>query len=154
MPMDCQADLDDYLSHLLLERRLSARTIQAYRDDLSRFLSHCQEDGYQDYDQITPDAVRGLIAREHRRGQSGGWEEPVRGARAGTMRRLAIRGGMGGRASGEVPGSLRFPQSFPNRDIVLPRRRGCRKVRRGSREWSPAAGSADANCQLPLVLTP
>jgi integrase/recombinase XerC len=69
--MDQATDLATYLDHLRLERRLSPRTVSAYSDDLKRFYDHCQEAGYRGYDEITPDAIRGLIAREHRRGQSG-----------------------------------------------------------------------------------
>ncbi len=64
--MDAAAVLARYLDHLRVERRLSPRTLQAYREDFARLTRHLG---------VTPDwttldaaSVRGWIAAEHRTG--------------------------------------------------------------------------------------
>jgi len=69
--MNADADLAGFLTHLRDERRLSPRTVAAYRHDLEQFYRYCDIADFRDYDAVSPDAVRGLIAREHRRGLSG-----------------------------------------------------------------------------------
>lgn len=60
-----------YLRHLSDERRLSPRTVESYARDLTRFRAYLEELELEDLNRLSPDAVRGLIAAEHRRGLSG-----------------------------------------------------------------------------------
>jgi integrase/recombinase XerC len=56
-----------YLDHLVVERRLSARTVEAYRDDLARLDAAL---GDEDWAAVGTERVRGFVAAEHRAGQS------------------------------------------------------------------------------------
>ncbi len=56
-----------YLDHLVVERRLSPRTVEAYRDDLSRLDAAL---GDEDWSAVGVERVRGFVAAEHRAGQS------------------------------------------------------------------------------------
>ena len=71
MTTETHPDVIRFLDHLRHERRLSPRTCEAYQRDLRRFDIYCREFGYNAWSQLTPDSIRGLIAREHRRGLSG-----------------------------------------------------------------------------------
>jgi integrase/recombinase XerC len=64
-------DVLRFVDHLRDERQLSKRTCEAYTRDLDRFDEYCRESAYSHWSQLTPDAIRGLIAQEHRRGLSG-----------------------------------------------------------------------------------
>ncbi len=59
--------IDDFLSHLQVERRMSAHTLDAYRRDLSTLSDWAQAQGRDLIDLKTED-LRGFIAAEHRRG--------------------------------------------------------------------------------------
>jgi len=62
--------IEDFLSHLATERRLSPRTREAYREDLLRCARFLVGDGAVGWDRVASDGVRRFAAAEHRRGQS------------------------------------------------------------------------------------
>ncbi|MDJ0653385.1 MAG: tyrosine recombinase XerC [Xanthomonadales bacterium] len=62
--------VQSFLRHLSEERRLSPRTVAGYAQDLQRFAQFAERQGYTRPGDLNPDAIRGLVAGEHRRGQS------------------------------------------------------------------------------------
>ena len=63
------APVEDYLSHLAVERRTSAHTLDAYRRDLSA-LAMWAAGQSRDLLALTGDDIRAFVAGEHRRGLS------------------------------------------------------------------------------------
>ncbi|HYW02632.1 MAG TPA: tyrosine recombinase XerC [Gammaproteobacteria bacterium] len=63
--------LEAFLAYLHGVRRLSQRTIDAYRRDLSGVLRYIRERGPNDWAAMTVHDVRGVVAHHHRRGLSG-----------------------------------------------------------------------------------
>jgi integrase/recombinase XerC len=59
-----------FLDHLAVERRLSPRTIEAYRDDLSRLSAALDADDTMAWSAVVSDRLRSFIAAEHRAGQA------------------------------------------------------------------------------------
>lgn len=57
-----------FLGHLSRERRLSAHTAAAYRQDLDAFAAHCGRQGIGDWSQVDGQHVRAFAASEHRAG--------------------------------------------------------------------------------------
>ncbi|MFB9068153.1 tyrosine recombinase XerC [Pseudofulvimonas gallinarii] len=68
---DPAADVEAFLQHLAVVRRLSDNTLAAYRRDLQRLLAFLNENALADWRALDPEHLRGLVAREHRRGLSG-----------------------------------------------------------------------------------
>jgi integrase/recombinase XerC len=67
--MDATAPVEDFLSHLAVERRMSAHTLEAYRRDL--FALHAWADAQsRDLLALAGDDIRAFVAGEHRRGLS------------------------------------------------------------------------------------
>jgi integrase/recombinase XerC len=62
--------LEPFIDHLRYERRLSPRTLKAYRDDLEAYLSWLDEQGLADPRRADSGHVRGYAAARHRRGLS------------------------------------------------------------------------------------
>ncbi|MFO0029062.1 MAG: tyrosine recombinase XerC [Pseudomonadota bacterium] len=62
--------VERFLGHLAIERRLSPRTLEAYRDDLGRFSAALAREGAADWARIGAAQVRAFVAAEHRAGQS------------------------------------------------------------------------------------
>ena len=60
----------DYLSHLEVERRMSAHTLDAYRRDLAALAQWATAQGHDDLLALDSAAVRAFVAAEHRRGLS------------------------------------------------------------------------------------
>jgi integrase/recombinase XerD len=50
--------LDQFLHYLTVERGFSGNTIEAYRHDVGRFLSHLREKGIQDFSEVNRDHLR------------------------------------------------------------------------------------------------
>jgi len=63
------ADIEDYLAHLQVERRMSAHTLDAYRRDLASLAQWAQHEGVE-VSALHGEQVRGFVAAEHRRGLS------------------------------------------------------------------------------------
>jgi integrase/recombinase XerC len=64
------AQVERFLGHLAVERRLSPRTLEAYRDDLGRFATALAGDGDPAWADVGPGRVRAFVAAEHQAGQS------------------------------------------------------------------------------------
>ncbi|GAB2494961.1 tyrosine recombinase XerC [Pseudoxanthomonas sangjuensis] len=62
--------IEDFLSHLRVERRMSAHTLDAYRRDLDALQAWAAEQGVSALAGLDAAQMRGFIAAEHRRGLS------------------------------------------------------------------------------------
>ncbi len=62
--------VEDFLSHLQVERRVSAHTLDAYRRDLTALNAWSAEQGVDDVATLHTEQLRAFIAAEHRRGMS------------------------------------------------------------------------------------
>ncbi len=62
--------VERFLDHLAVERRLSPRTIDAYRDDIERLARALDGDPAPGWDAVSAERLRSFIAAEHRDGQS------------------------------------------------------------------------------------
>lgn len=65
-----RVQVEAYLEHLVVERRLSAHTTENYRRDLVALLEWMDAGGIADFADIDGERLRGFIAGEHRRGLS------------------------------------------------------------------------------------
>ena len=68
--MKDMASVEEFLSHLQVERRMSANTLDAYRRDLEALQAWATEQGTVDPTQLDTAQLRAFIAAEHRRGLS------------------------------------------------------------------------------------
>jgi integrase/recombinase XerC len=62
--------VEDFLSHLQIERRMSAHTLDAYRRDLDALVAWTAAQGIDDLATVHTEQLRAFIAAEHRRGLS------------------------------------------------------------------------------------
>ncbi|RZA27616.1 MAG: tyrosine recombinase XerC, partial [Lysobacteraceae bacterium] len=62
--------IDDFLSHLHVERRMSAHTLDAYRRDLGALAGWAAAQGLADLSALHTEQLRAFVAAEHRRGLS------------------------------------------------------------------------------------
>jgi integrase/recombinase XerC len=60
--------VEAFLRHFAAERAPSAHTLAAYRRDLDKLLRFMEAEGITSFDDLAPDRLRGMIAREHRGG--------------------------------------------------------------------------------------
>ena len=60
--------VEAFLRHFAAERAPSVHTLAAYRRDLEKLLRFMEADGLESFDALSPDRLRGMIAREHRGG--------------------------------------------------------------------------------------
>ena len=65
-----RACIEEFLSHLQVERRMSAHTLDAYRRDLLALAEWAAGQGLHDITAIPADPLRSFVAAEHRRGLS------------------------------------------------------------------------------------
>lgn len=65
-----ESDIQRYLNRLLHEKRYSDHTVNNYRRQLEKLLAFCQNAGYNNWQQITTQDIRMLIAKQHRQGAS------------------------------------------------------------------------------------
>lgn len=65
-----RACIEEFLSHLQVERRMSAHTLDAYRRDLLALAEWAAGQGLHDLTAIPTDPLRSFVAAEHRRGLS------------------------------------------------------------------------------------
>ncbi len=67
-----QSQITTYLDHLRVERRLSPRTLAAYREDLDKLDAHIEQTrGAIAWRDVVSEDVRAFVAGEHRGGLSG-----------------------------------------------------------------------------------
>ena len=71
MNADAHAWLTRFLDHLRTERRLSPRTLDAYRRDLDALCAFCDAQGLSDWTRLDAHQVRAFVAARHRAGLSG-----------------------------------------------------------------------------------
>ena len=102
-----------WLEHLAVERRLSPRTLAAYRDDLARLRAHLGGDDAVDWRALRPAQVRNFIAREHRDGQSGKSLARRLSACRSFLRWLLKEGEVGANAADGVR-APRAPRTLPH----------------------------------------
>ena len=62
--------IDDFLSHLQVERQVSAHTLDAYRRDLAALQAWADAQGITEVVQMQTEQLRAFVATEHRRGLS------------------------------------------------------------------------------------
>lgn len=65
-----QVDVDGFLAHLQVERRMSAHTLDAYRRDLDALAQWAGAQGVDDLCAVHIEQLRQFVASEHRRGLS------------------------------------------------------------------------------------
>jgi len=70
MRPDALVQLEDYLTHLKVERRLSAHTESAYRRDLLKLVAYCERRSIEHWHDLTPGDARSFAASLHQRDQS------------------------------------------------------------------------------------
>jgi len=63
--------LQDYLDYLRFERRLSARTLDAYRRDIGAYLDWCEQQQCPAWERVAQQQIRRFSAERHRSGISG-----------------------------------------------------------------------------------
>lgn len=68
--MASSSHAEDFLSHLEIERRMSAHTLDAYRRDLDALSAWSGEQGIDDPATLHTEQLRAFVASEHRRGLS------------------------------------------------------------------------------------
>lgn len=68
--MTASPHVEDFLSHLRIERRMSAHTLDAYRRDLDALAAWAAAQGIDDLATVHTEQLRAFIAAEHRRGLS------------------------------------------------------------------------------------
>ena len=98
--------LEGWVYHLGFERRLSPRSVAAYRGDLAQHLDFLHERGVRRIEEITPDLVREWLARQHDAG---------RAARSRLRARSSLRGFYGWLTRGK------HLSVDPSRDVEAPR---------------------------------
>ena len=70
-PASGDTRLQQFLDYLRYERRLSPRTVDAYRRDLGEYLHHCSQHGLSPWDEVDQQQIRRYVAARHRDGLSG-----------------------------------------------------------------------------------
>lgn len=65
-----QAVIDQFISYLQHEKRLSPHTLSAYSHDLGKVKSHFQHSGHPSWDALKPQQLREYLAKQHRQGLS------------------------------------------------------------------------------------
>ena len=68
--MTASSHVEEFLSHLQIERRMSAHTLDAYRRDLDALTVWAATQGIDDLATVHTEQLRAFIAAEHRRGLS------------------------------------------------------------------------------------
>lgn len=68
--MTASPHVEEFLSHLQIERRMSAHTLDAYRRDLDTLTAWAATQGIDDLATVHTEQLRAFIAAEHRRGLS------------------------------------------------------------------------------------
>ena len=68
--MNASPHVEQFLSHLQIERRMSAHTLDAYRRDLDALAAWAAMNGIDDLATVHTEQLRAFIAAEHRRGLS------------------------------------------------------------------------------------
>jgi integrase/recombinase XerC len=66
-----QQQLEHYLQHLRLQRRLSPHTVSNYRRDLEQLLNWCEQQAIAEWSELDSHGVRAFVASRHRQGLGG-----------------------------------------------------------------------------------
>jgi integrase/recombinase XerC len=70
--MTLEVEIEAFIAHLAVERRLSPRTAAAYRDDLVRLAAFVRRRGdVANWRDLAPETLRAYVAEQHRGGRSG-----------------------------------------------------------------------------------
>lgn len=65
---DLKQTIENFLSHLRIERRLSSNTTESYERDLSSLIEWMPTAGFANWQSLNGEALRSFMASEHRRG--------------------------------------------------------------------------------------
>ncbi len=65
---DLKQTIENFISHLRIERRLSSNTTESYERDLSSLIEWMPSAGFHDWQSLNGEALRSFMASEHRRG--------------------------------------------------------------------------------------
>jgi integrase/recombinase XerC len=84
--------VEAYLRHLAAERAPSPHTLDAYRRDLGKLLVMMQAHGVDNFQSLTPDRVRGMVATSHRQGLAPSSLQRLLSSWRGLFRYLAAEG--------------------------------------------------------------
>jgi len=68
MTAELQTPLQDFLQYLEQQRRVSPHTVLNYRRDCQQLVEYCQQQSFDDWQQLKPADIRLFIARLHRKG--------------------------------------------------------------------------------------
>ncbi|TXH67457.1 MAG: tyrosine recombinase XerC [Lysobacteraceae bacterium] len=68
--VNTRSDIDDFLAHLQVERRMSMHTLDAYRRDLEALSEWSRKEGVGAPAEVRGEQLRAFVASEHRRGLS------------------------------------------------------------------------------------
>jgi integrase/recombinase XerC len=101
------SQVEAYLSHLAVERRLSAHTLEAYRRDLKTLTAWMDETGIAGFSALGSELLRGFLAAQHRTGLSGASLQRRLSALRSFFRHLLKRGEL----SVDPAQGLRAPKS-------------------------------------------
>jgi integrase/recombinase XerD len=101
---DGEEILGAYLDHLRLERRLSIRTIEAYRADLGQHLVWLAEHGRRGPESVDAEALREDLARLHEAGRSRVSQQRYRSSLRGFYRHLTREGWIPADPSADLEG--------------------------------------------------
>lgn len=115
-----QAELDAFIEHLTGERRLSPRTSDGYRRDLSSFVEFARSVQVSSWNQVDSSMVRAFVANRHRGGLSGSSLKRSLSALRALFRYLVREG-----AASENPGrgvraprhAKRLPRTMPAESV-------------------------------------
>ena len=97
-----QARIEEYLSHLRHERRLSPHTLSATKRDLGDFAVHCRAAGVGGLEHITTHSVRGWLVALRRRGLSAASTQRMLSSVRGFLRDQLHRGRLQSNPAAEV----------------------------------------------------
>ncbi len=112
--------IDAYLDHLRLERRLSPRTVEAYRSDLSQHIATLERSGCRSFSRVDTERLRSDLARLHEEGKGRRSQQRYRSSLRGFYRYLQTQGWIDVNPATELEGpkvGRTLPRSLSIREI-------------------------------------